>query len=118
MADDSVIPVRARAYGLCPDCSVCGEELAGLKPAICGIPGQWIHVPAFGHCVFVLHPTVPLELISLPNGQLALTFPDVVGGPTTHVHEECLRAVAGDELYDIESDEDEDLLEEDEPVTF
>lgn len=79
-----------------PDCWYCNQPIDLLEEAHVMLPGQWMVNRDLGQAVFVLDPDIPLELVQLPNGQMALTMD--VTKITKHAHVECHEQVRAELL--------------------
>ena len=92
-----------------PTCTYCEQSIDLIDDATCLVPGQWMMNRELGHPVFVLDPDVPLQIIQLPNGQMAISTDD---DTSRHAHTECLEQVKaevlgygpGHEMFDDEEE--------------
>lgn len=81
-----------------PLCEICGEPI-GMFPSngVLSMSGQWMPSTEFGCAIFVLDPKTDLQVVQLPNGQLA-----VIPGhqkPNIHSHHSCFDAMMDEYLY-------------------
>ncbi len=86
-----------------PCCLGCGVPLDLQDEAIMMLRGNWMPLQDRGVTVFVLDPNTVLEIISLPNGQLALRSDHAE--PTQHSHLDCMEQLLAENLDGDDDDE-------------
>ena len=87
-----------------PLCTYCDQPISLLEDAFCLVPGQWMPNRDVGNAMFVLDPDVQVQIMQLPNNQLAL----VTDAHTAkHAHQECFEQIKNEVLGEMPMYEEE-----------
>lgn len=81
-----------------PMCTYCDQPIHLLDDALCLIPGQWMPNRDMGNAMFVLEPDVQVQIVQLPNGQMALVTD---AHSAMHSHQECYEQIKQEVLGEM-----------------
>jgi hypothetical protein len=78
-------------------CVLCGaNEIEPMEDTYMLLRGQFMESTDLQRVIFVLDPDTALDLVKLPNGNLALIAPEGPTTPTKYVEVNCMHALATD----------------------